>query len=87
MNSEHDEDMLSHLGKMLPVQEDAKCPCHSQSPSLDLSQVGGKGETRIAHKTFDQIQDAEDGSLVTHHGKGKGVPSMPDYTRGKRNKD
>lgn len=47
-----------------------------QNLQIDLAACFGKGETRLAHKMFDQIQGAEDGSLVTHHGRGSGVPKM-----------
>ena len=56
----------------------ADCPENSYAtPQLDLATCANKAETRLAHKFFDQIQGAEDGELVQHHGRGSGVPKMP----------
>ena len=70
--------MLESLAKITPSQESSVADLNDYAtPQLSVAECMNKGETRLAHAMFDQIDNASDGSLVCHHARGSGVPPMP----------
>ena len=68
---------LEGTAKILPLQDSATCEANDYAtPQLSIRDCANKAETRLAHKFFDQIDDAKDGSLVVHHARGAKVPPM-----------
>ena len=65
--------MLDSLAHRTDSEQSAKSPENNYAtPQLSIPACANKAETRLAHKFFDQIPDAADGSLVVHHARGSG---------------
>ena len=65
--------MLDTTAKLTDSQQSAKSDENDYAtPRVDLCEEVKEAETHIATRDFNQIQGAEDGSLVVHHAKVKG---------------
>ena len=61
-----DQDILNHLASTAcPITSDAKSSCNDQFADITPCKAAADQGDKLAHKVFDQIQGASDGSLTT----------------------